>query len=425
MNTPKLKLLIIVDPERPDFYSYFNELEPYAELSLLWFIKEKDFVKPKGNIHFTNFYFWDAYATPKDLIKKVQPDKIIFFEVLDQRQISLVIAANAMKVPTIYLEHGAAGHRETALNRSEEGILKNLKENKLKFYKDRLVHNSVDMLKVKRFYYSVLNDVSLASKVKFTRLPVQGLLFNPNKTLRLNKFPERLPKQCILFSKANQNQFELYTGVTDKEAITEGVPMFDKYYRSSPEKKNHVVYIEHPYLEEFMHGWTEEHHRHIAEELRKLWKTRPEKLYIKLHPFSKKARWDAYFDEHDNIEVIQEGDFTDLFLSAKIILSYSSSLLTALLCAKKNCVLLGWHPSPAILGVDYSQYQICHKSLSIDGLKLNFEKYLAENKCIVNDEGYVDFLKYFNYPFDGKAKDRVIAHLLADKNAGENLSVQK
>ena len=42
------------------------------------------------------------------------------------------------------------------------------------------------------------------------------------------------------------------------------IPFFDKYYRNDSSLLNHVVYIEHPYMEYGLLGWTKEHHKKIA-----------------------------------------------------------------------------------------------------------------------------------------------------------------
>jgi hypothetical protein len=97
-----------------------------------------------------------------------------------------------------------------------------------------------------------------------------------------------------------------------------------------------------------------------------------------------------------------------LYLSSKLIIGYSSSLITGLLCAKKNIVNIGWHPTPQIFGVNFSKYNICHQSLNIEDLESSFDYWILNNLAELNENDYKSFINKFNYPFDGKATERVI-----------------
>jgi len=132
------------------------------------------------------------------------------------------------------------------------------------------------------------------------------------------------------------------------------------------------------------------------------------KLYIKLHPFSDRSNWSDYPLNSEYVKILQEGDFTQLYLDAKLILGFSSSLITGLLCAKKNIVLLGWHPDPLIFGTDFSKTGLCHTSFSISDLQKKFAEWVNNNLVEKNEAAYEEFLGKCNNPFDGKATDRVI-----------------
>jgi CDP-glycerol glycerophosphotransferase (TagB/SpsB family) len=230
----------------------------------------------------------------------------------------------------------------------------------------------------------------------------------PNKVLANNIFRERVPWKSIVFNETNFEEFSLYTGISKEDAILSGVPFFDDYYRERQEAKNHIVYIEHPYLEEGILGWTEEHHQLIAESLCRFAKERQLKLYIKLHPRSKLERWEQYECDGKYVQIIQTGDFTDLYLEAKVILGFSSSLINGFICAKKNVVLLGWHPEPHIFGVDFSKSGLCHVSYSVEDLAEKYDHWVNHNLLDENEASYKVFLKRFNQPFDGKATQRVL-----------------
>ena len=49
--------------------------------------------------------------------------QILFHEIIDLRQIALIVICNAAKVPTFYKDHGAAGSVAEAINRSQLKVI--------------------------------------------------------------------------------------------------------------------------------------------------------------------------------------------------------------------------------------------------------------------------------------------------------------
>ncbi len=83
-------------------------------------------------------------------------------------------------------------------------------------------------------------------------------------------------------------------------------------------------------------------------------------------------------------------------------------MVNGFLSAQKNVVLLGWHPEPGIFGADFSQTGLCHLSLYPNELGTKFDYWVSHNLCKDNEVQYLNFLKEFNYPFDGQAGQRVL-----------------
>lgn len=404
-----MRILLIVDPLRRDFYAYLNTMKE-VDFLLLFYVKPNDNSVDMSTlpVPFKEVFYWENYKTASQLLDIVKPDKIVFFEIIDQRQISLIVTAKAKGIKTFYLEHGAAGDVVTALARSENDKTVTYFFQRIQATITRFFNSFKDVLKVKLFYYASAKYVSARFQFRFLFLPIKTLFFNPNKALRMSIFPERVPGKCILFNEANAEEFELYTGVKKEDIILGGVPFFDVYHETNQKLEDHIVFIDHPNLEEGLFNWTEEHHQQQAMILDAFTKKNDIKLIIKLHPRSQKQRWDNYFRNNPNVEIIQDGQPIHQYLSAKLILAYSSSLLTALLSAKKNCVLLAWHPIKNVFGADYSKFGICHLSYSSDELLTSYNYWLENNLCIANQGDYNRFLQRFNYPFDGNATSRVI-----------------
>ena len=401
-----MKILIIVPPERFDFYNYLDKLGGH-EFILLWSVDEKEMKWSLKDlpINFKYLIYWYQFNTPKVLLYEINPDKIIFFEIIDLRQIALIVTAKDLNITTFYLEHGAAGDKETAISRWKETTFI---KNKLPYLIKRITSSFFDILKSKVFYFSVNKGFeSKESYIKYLKLPFLMLGNGPNKVLAQCNFRERVPKYSIVFNQINYEQYETYTGISYQDALLTGVPFFDKYFTTQQIEKNYIVYIEHPYLEENILGWSKDFHRKIANTLFDFAEKNQIKIFIKLHPISNIKHWENYEYNNKYIEILQQGDFTELYLKSKLILGYSSSLLTGLLSARKNIVLLGWHPEPQIFGMDFSKTGLCHTSFDPNDLKEKYNHWINENKS--NDLGkYETFLKQCNYPFDGRATQRVL-----------------
>jgi hypothetical protein len=408
------KILIIVPPERFDFYDYLAALGE-VDLLLLWHTDPNQMKFGFGDLPlaFQQIVYWNHFKTPEYLIKQIKPDKIVFFEIIDLRQISLIVTAKKLGVRTFYLEHGAAGDKETAIIRWQETTFT---RHKLPYFFNRGRSAFGDVLRSKLFYYSVISGFSsLKSRLKYWVLPIKMLFDPPNKVLTHTIFSERVPDCSIVFNRSNFDEYALYTGIDESKAVFSGVPFFDRYFRRSGKNKDHIVYIEQPYLEPKLLNWDENHHKKVADTFCQFAKSRGVKVYIKLHPRSDYSLWAKYGLDPETVEIIQFGDFTEIFLSSKLVLGYSSSLITALLCARKNVVLLGWHPHPEIFGYDFSDTGLCYSSFDPEELNKNYCSWIAHNLAEENETAYKNFLFQFNYPFDGRATERVIKAILENE----------
>jgi hypothetical protein len=404
-----MRILIITCPKRIDLYNYLKD-DRGNMFEVLWYENINEFKKHETELHelFGKQYFWNDYFTPLKLLLSIKPERIIFTEIIDQREIALIVAAKYYNIPTFYLEHGSAGDKETAIKRQYFSKTDKLIRFKNVIFK-RILTSFIHTLRVKIFYYSnifLLNN--FRSFYRYCKLPFLMLWHLPNKALSLCIFKERVPKYSIVFNQLNFEEFQLYTGISKEEALFTGIPFFDQYFQSTPISEDHILYIEHPMLESNLLEWDINHHNKIADTLLNFAIKRKVKLYVKLHPISDISLWEKYKNVSPFFEIIQYGDYMKLYLSSKLIIGYSSSLITGLLCAKKNIVNIGWHPTPQIFGVNFSKYNICHHSLNIEDLESSFDYWILNNLAELNENDYKSFINKFNYPFDGKATERVI-----------------
>ncbi len=398
-----MRIVIVSDPKRKDFHGYLiAHLKSLHEIFILWNYKPHD----EEVFCETKYLYWKDYSTPKQFLLRIKPDRIVFFEIIDFWQIPLIIACHQYKVTSFFLEHGVGNSIEQVQSRFLE--LSSVKE-RWKIYSNKLVSNFFRILKNRIFFYSVLSYLQTEELKKYLKLPVYYKKHTPLHALSKLKFRKRTPHFAILFNRNNVEPFLLYNEIEKENIFTEGVPFFDKYYYYGKESTgNHIVFIEHPYLEEGILNWSPQFHEFVAKALESFAKERKIKLIIKLHPRSDIRNWFKYNLNEQFITIRQKEDVTQELLSAKLVLSYSSTLMNVLLACRKNTVLLGWHPKPLIFGDDFSKSGLCHVSFYPQELMNKFDQWIADNKTISNANALDAFLKEYNYPFDGKATERVI-----------------
>lgn len=406
-----MRIVVVVQPWRFDYYNFLAQAKD-IEWILLWYEKPGAGQPSVADLPlpFKQIIYWQNYRSPQALLREVKPDRILFFEIIDLRQIALIVSAAAKQIPTYYSDHGAAADKDATLRFLQTRTFRN---NTLPYLLNRLRNNFSDSLRSKLFYFSVTRGFqSFSSYIKYLLLPFKMLFASGHTVLLKNRFKERVPKVPMIFNQPNLEDFETYTGINKNEAYITGVPFFDGYYREKANEGDYLVYIDHPYYEEGIAGWTLEHHRHVARHLFEFVEKRKVRLFIKLHPRSDRKLWDSYSYNKEYIQILQAGDFTDLYLSAQLILGYSSSLINGFLCAKKNVVVLGWNPEPHIEGADFSLTGLCHASLHLEDLMTKYDYWISHNLAVGNEAEYRKFLMKFNYPYDGRATERIIRVLL-------------
>lgn len=400
-----MRVLLVAEPSRRDWFDYLAA-DPELELELLWRESPDEAGEPPPFVR--REHFFRDHATAVALLSAIRPDRVVLMEIIALREVALIVAARSLGIPTFYLEHGAAGDAAAARARFAEFPVGARVRRSL----ERLLHLR-RVAEVRWFYLSVAPLVSARSLPQFLSLPVLLAALAPTRALTRLKFAERVPETCVVFSRANLEEFALLHGDVGYDAALTGVPFFDEYHRPELARDpDSVAYIEHPYLESGLLDWTPAHHRKIAEALAAFAVERGKRVLVKLHPRSSLDLWRGY-RLPDAVEVVQHGDYVERLLSAGLVLTYGSSLATGLLCARRNLVALRWHPTPQSFGVDFSETGLCHRSDRVDELATRADGWLAENLAEARDGQYRAFLDRFNAPFDGRARERVRALIKA------------
>ncbi len=406
----KQRVLLVAEPSRVDWFGYLAD-DPELELELLWRESPDEPGEPPPFVR--REHFFREHATARELLRALRPARIVLMEIIALREIALIVAARDLGIPTLYLEHGAAGDAATAQQRFDEFPV----GDRLRRSLARLRHLG-RVAEVRWFYLSAAPSVSRASLPRFLALPIVLAALAPTRALARLAFAERVPETAVVFSRANLEEFELLHGREGYHPALTGVPFFDVYHRPDlPTDADCVAYVEHPYLESGLLGWTEAHHERLARALGRFAVEKKKRVLVKLHPRSSLERWRRY-DLPSEVELAQTGDHTERLLSAGLVLTYGSSLATGLLCARRNLVALRWHPIPRSFGVDFAATGLCHRSDSVDDLFTRADEWMSDNLAASRDEQHAAFLARFNAPFDGGARQRVRALVKAGRASG-------
>jgi hypothetical protein len=403
LDTFKSRILLLVAPNRTDIYQFFKE-DLRNDYDILYFdTAESRSKQSKSTASFIRKeYYWNDYSRPETLIRDIRPDKIVFAEIYDLKQIALCVFANKHSIETFFLDHGALGNLKGTKQR-HHSIVKSILASKLK----KVFRSLPRIVRNRYFYYSVIGCVSPKSIIKFIFLPLYMLIRSSFYGLHEVVFPERLAKKNIIFSRRNYLQYQFLYHFKEEQTRITGVPYFDSLFNPGLETAQDLVFIDTPFLEVGLFGWTSEHHFKIASILKQISQKYHIKVHVQLHPLSDKKVWEGY-QLGESVQIHQLADMTQHYLNAKLILGFPSSMLIGLLSAKKNLVLLGWNPEPKIIGDDLLTFGICHASLRMEDAEKNMDFWMRENLCVSNSAGYQEFLKEYNYPFDGKAGLRII-----------------
>ena len=395
------KIVLYGCDERIDIYSYL-EKDTYNTYSIL-FSKKPNNRNLKSSDFIVSIYYQEDYLTPQKLLNHIKPDVIVFFEIFDFYQIAIAIAAKKKGIKTIFLDHGSVTNSRNYI-KNNTLKLKEITFNKWK----SILFQIPSIIKSRIFYFATLPFISKKSLVNYLTLPHFIYKYTNAKALNLNPFPEKDAGAYILFNKNNYIHYNYLYHINQYNVSYSGIPTFD--FLQKTEEHEHIIYIDHPYFELNLLGWDENHHHKIALALNSFSENKKKMIYVKLHPRSDINIWNSYALNSSYIKIIQTGNFESLYANAKMVLGYSSSLIPGFLSARKNVVLLGWFPiDKEIKGLeDLSSMNICHLSLEIDDLNTKYSLWERENKAKKNTRAYKEFLNKYNFPFDGKATERII-----------------
>lgn len=338
----------------------------------------------------------------KAFARELRPDRVVFFETSDIRLSCLNILFRSLAIPVIFLDHGLRDKKIHQYVRAieEQRAIADNPQVKLPARKTAtLFFHAMKALKAKDQLRVLVRFVFAFSRSGRSRLF--------NYMLRMGNYFSKV----ILYSPNSLEVVSLTVRVDDDNLCYTGFPPTDSYY-SLPvqELANRIVFIDHPQLEAGLIN--DQQHEEIARAFERTAKRHNCSILVKLHPKSNPQNWLRY--QLDPLITIEQGfPPPSFYLAASLIISFSSTMLVSFLSKKKNVVLLSWNLGEEHMGVNFAKMGVCHYSDKIQDLEQSWGDWLATNLCESRPDRWAEFIKAFNYPFDGQATRRVIQNIVA------------
>jgi hypothetical protein len=380
---------------RQDLTGYLLEFARDAELVFLYrhFPDEvPGYLKGINNI---SFVYWSDFVSPGQLLKKVNPNLIVFADLESFNQIALNIAARNKQIPTYVLQHGVRGSFEVeeALALSEEAE-SNYRLSPTSFWSLRFFLSSLSINNISQF--SVL-----------TRFIIDRKKGELTAVLHKHQFELRRADRYIEFSEENTGYHRMRDGVPDNRFILTGNPSFDDYFaflnqHNAPEDPPFYLLIDCPFTEaNFLkdHGITLERKNDYLAKLSAWSASNGGHLKVKLHPLSYHTKG---FFQDDSIEYLRDTDLKDIAGRAEAVFFVHFTSLAPIILAYK----------PAIYFHSVLDSHLAHfRQLGVPVLDLfgfNMNASISETVKKVDEAVLMPYL----YKTDGKAAERIRQVLL-------------
>jgi hypothetical protein len=389
-----MKILVNWDYERADLMKAFTSLK--GDIHFV-FIYRNVRVAETEKIFGTEILYWDDFNSPYELLRKVQPDKILFHDIESFIQVSLNIAARNKGIPTLVLEHGLRGAYEIdiALNSFSAKDTSAGSE----IIAEKKAKSSI------RFYLRSFRSKNIVSLFYFLLFPFIRRKYGLALGLYKCRFDLRTADLYINFTDHNASYIMKRDGVNIHKIISIGNPCFDelfKYLEKGPYKPgDYYLLIDAPYCEQSIFNMKKEAKAAFYKKLNAFCLFHNARLKIKLHPHSYEA---DYLPEHSNIEYLRECNIAELLGHTRGCFLLNLSTLSPLALYYSKCLYFntGINPYDKEL-IESSFVPACNfNSFEPDELKFR-ESTIREKEVIKKD---------YLYATDGKATERLKQILL-------------
>ena len=405
----KRRIVLVGDYNRSDFLYVASLLHTEVEFYFIEFINEH-FFKNKECLKFGHVIYWKNFSNAYDLINKIRPDTIIFYFIESYNHVALNVAARAIGIPTIHLEHGLRFKSESLFKESnhwERSVNRLKKLSHVDHLYDRYAGRMFFWKTIKKseqrekefldLYYSVRKRNSIQSTFEKIRNPL------------------RLADRYISFSPLIFDYHKKTEGLPDDYPVCYvGIPFFDHFakWRSLEMAGKNILFIDQPLYEQKILGWTIDYKKEFVTKLCRVTQALDKKLYIKPHPWNEKSGYEGVSGD-----VIMAGDeWEQIIPDINVVLGFSSTLLMPFMAMDHiTCFTLEMHPEKA--DINYSDFLLqskaCEPVYNFEELKT---KLIDLESCHLQQKKHkAHFIENWMYKFDGNSSQRLRKVLLKNE----------
>lgn len=399
------RILIIIDYNQSYLEPFVQILHEEAEVFLINFAYENE-VKSDYFLRFGKFIFWKDFRNAQDLIEKIKPNKVIFFELETLNQVALNVVCKKKKIQTVFCDHGL---QDIRVNEQHESISHSNHSN-LKLFKIRkhLNNNPINVWKNRRFFTSTINNLNDPEPreflVHYKKIRLKNSIHSTYIKIN-NQF--LYPNEYYCFSPKNYKFHEFLNHKSNIPVRFFGIPEFD--YLAGLQKKNtseYLIYIDQPFCQKRLYGWDQETKIKWISDLSLLCERKGMTLYIKKHPKELDSLWKEIKRKNENI-ILDNSDFTKFLSRSNCILGFNSTLLLPLSALPRTAVFcIQKHPDNTENIIDFFVNE------GVAGWVKNFEDLSSKidklDENILYQGGYKDqFISNWLYRFDGNSSQRL------------------
>lgn len=324
----KKKVLLVWWYDRVDLIEPFLSMQDEVEFTVLFYrFPEQEDKKIAEKLPFRRIY-WLDYFSPYSILKEVKPEKVLFFGNESTVTISLIAAANIMKIDTCYLSHGLKGELSEIIagGDTEQTIERYRKDNK--YYTSKKWHTVLFLFLVMSF--KNLKSISFVIEVLIAEFKIKNsfkkLLFIKNSLRKVKYYYLFAPENALMINELdspNSNQI-YYTGPYMMD------PLFKEISNSTFELNKYWLIIDQP-----ISRFKTEDRFELYSSIGKLAKKQEKKLIIKLHPMNYDINT---VDTHDISWIKHSENLPQLIKDASGVIGYYSTLFLPIISFKK-CIL--------------------------------------------------------------------------------------
>lgn len=303
--------MVVWPTHREDWVAVYQELSFQFDLVFLSGLSEDSF-NANYVSNFAKSIYWSDFTSARQLLEKIEPDKIVFMSVDTGLSMTLNLIAKKLEIETFVLQHGIYTNykdyrirerlwKKTELSRESSAVKSSIGFSSARFVSNSLTTISKIWLPLIFIYSFLSKKVGPYWVSKNLPLPIKRvdkyLCFSPsNATIHLET--DRVSSKRITYI----GSFELMKYIERSEKR-----FFEKYYLHIDQ-----ALAENSFGEETV---SREQMINFYLKLNDFCLTQSAKLYIKLHPESHNCSW---LPQDDNIVYLRKVDDFNVYVQSAI-----------------------------------------------------------------------------------------------------------